>query len=495
MPEQAPLIAAVDLGSNSFHMIVGLVEGADFRVLDRLKEPVRLGAGLDEHGALRPDAQQRALACLERFGQRLRELPRGSVRAVGTNTLRKAADAGAFLDAASRALGHPVEVIAGREEARLIYKGVARERPGAGRRLVVDIGGGSTELILGEGAEPVELDSLNMGCVSWSLRFFPEEEVRRDRMRQAITAARLQLETAEARYRAAGWALALGSSGTINAIERVLIESQLSPEGITPRGLRRLADALCEAGRMGRARLEGLAADRRPVLPGGLAILTAVVDALGVERMHAVQSALREGVLVDLLGRRRHEDVRGVSVDWLAERCRVDQAQAARVEATALALLDQAAGPWGLDDEDRKRVSWGARLHEAGMFLTWQAYQRHGAYIVANADLPGFSRTEQQVLAALVMAHRGKADDPRRLELCPDPPPSLRRLAALLRLAARLNRSRSTAPLPPMTLRVDGDELGLHLPEGWLDGHPLTRADLAEVADALVAVGMRLSVR
>lgn len=492
-PALPPVLAAVDLGSNSFHLLVARVAGGDFQVLDRVKTPVRLAAGLDKKGRLSPAARARALDCLHTFGERVRDLPHGAVRAVGTNTLRRTHNAGPFLGAAAAALGHPIEIIAGREEARLIYLGVYRDVHSPGRRLVVDIGGGSTEIILGDGPNPVMLDSLYMGCVSWSMRFFPEGELRREHMRTAVTAAHLELEAVADRYRKSGWSTALGSSGTVLAIERILKESGLSPEGITPRGLKRLRAAVVEAGKLSRLRLPGLPKDRQQVLPGGLAVLSAVVEALDIPRLTPVQGALREGVLVDLIGRIRHEDVRDTTISRMAERFAVDAAQAARVTETALVLFDQVARAWALDPEvDRPLLGWAARLHEAGMFVAWPGFHKHGAYLLAHADLPGFSRPEQEILAALVLGHRGRLVEARMSAVCPTPPPNLVHLVVLLRLAARLHRSRSPVPLPMPVLTVSGETLTLLFTDGVLAARPLTVADLEEEAAALSAAGFRL---
>ncbi len=488
-------LAAVDLGSNSFHMVVARVEGNDFQVLDRVKHPVRLAAGLDSRGRLTAAAQERALSCLRVFGERVRELPPGSVRAVGTNTLRKAHNAKTFLTRAAYELGHPVEIISGHEEARLIYLGVCRDVQVLGRQLVVDIGGGSTEIIVGAAGAPIMLDSLYMGAVSWSLRFFPEGEIRREGMRRAIIAANLELETMASRVRAAGWELAIGSSGTILAVERILKESGLSPEGITPVGLRKLRASLLESGRVAAVKLPGLQADRRPVLPGGVAVLSAVIEGLGVERMATSQSALREGVLVDLIGRSRHEDVREQTIARLAQRFQCDAEQAERVGATALALFDQVAESWALDGEvDRALLHWAARVHELGLYIAWSGHHKHGAYVLAHADLAGFSRPEQEALGALVLGHRGRLEAARLSEACPNPPGALLRLAVLLRLSARLHRSRSSRPLPPLALTASANTLTVTLPEGALSDRPLTRADLAEEAEALTAAGFTLRV-
>lgn len=493
----APLAAAVDLGSNSFHLVVARLDATGApQVLDRVKRTVRLAAGLGADGHLSAEAQDRALDCLRVFGQRLREVPPERVRAVGTNTLRKARNALDFLARARKALGHRVDIIAGREEARLIYRGVAQDLEASGRRLVVDIGGGSTEVIVGEGLEPRVLDSLPMGCVGYSLRFFPDGALTREAFRRAVTAARLELETVEGHFKAVGWATAVGSSGTITSIERILQETGLSPDGITPRGLRRLRAACLEAGQLSRLQLAGLAESRREVLPGGLAILLAVLDALEVGHLATSESALREGVLYELLGRMRQQDTREDTVSRVAATRRVDTAQAARVEATALRFFDSVAAPWKLEPvRHRAWLSWAARLHEVGIDLNFSSYHKHGAYLLEHGDFPGFTRAEQVAVAALVLGHRGRLDPGKLSALYKGRITPLLRLAMLLRLAHRLHRSRAADPLPPISLAAHGRRLTLDVPGDWLAAHPLTAADLDEEAQAIAPSGVRLRVR
>jgi exopolyphosphatase/guanosine-5'-triphosphate,3'-diphosphate pyrophosphatase len=493
----APLAAAVDLGSNSFHLVVARLDGAGTpQVLDRVKRTVRLAAGLNADGHLSTEAQERALDCLRLFGQRLRDVPPERVRAVGTNTLRKARNALDFLARARRALGHRVDIIAGREEARLIYRGVAQDLESTGRRLVVDIGGGSTEVIVGEGLEPRVLDSLHMGCVGYSLRFFPEGDLTREAFRRAVTAARLELETVEGQFKAEGWSTAVGSSGTITSIEKILQETGLSPDGITPRGLRRLRAACLEAGQLGRLQLSGLTESRREVLPGGLAILLAVLDALEVPHLATSESALREGVLYELLGRMRHQDTREETVARVAATRRVDTAQAARVESTALRLFDSVATAWSLEPgRHRAWLSWAARLHEVGIDLNFSSYHKHGAYLLEHGDFPGFTRAEQVAVAALVLGHRGRLDPEKLATLYKGRITPLLRLAVLLRLAHRLHRSRAADALPAFALSARSRRLTLTLPEAWLSAHPLTAADLDEEAAAIAPAGLRLRVR
>ena len=487
-------IAALDLGSNSFHMVVARsLDGEDLQVLDKLKIRVRLAGGLDETGHLTPEAEERALDALEQFGQRVRAMPRGTVRAVGTNTLRKLRNPLPFLIRAHKALGHPIEVISGREEARLIYQGVAHDSVAHGRRLVVDIGGGSTELIIGEGFEPVALESLFMGCVSYSLRFFPDGRLTTKAMNAAMTAARLELEGIARRFRRLGWSEAMGSSGTANAIARILRETGIEPLGITRKGMKRLRRRMLETKRIDDLDLPGLSAERRPVIAGGIAILSAACDALKIQTMSPTSGALREGLLYDLIGRHQGADAREATINRYAERLRVDRAQARRVERIALGLFDQVSVAWNLSDDRRRQTAWAARLHEAGTFVTYSGYHKHGAYLIANADLPGFSRQSQGAIAALVLSHRGKLSEERMKLYYPAPKRKLVRQAALLRLAVRLHRGRSPQGLPDVRLNVSDEALVLTFPPGWLDENPLTRADLETEATALLAAGFSLT--
>ena len=490
-------VAAIDLGSNSFHMVVARVVGDQLSILDRLRERVQLGAGLGEKKRLDEESQARALACLARFGERVRGMPPGSVRAVGTSALRVARNSTAFLEKASDVLGHGIEIISGQEEARLIYLGVAHDlAEGLDRRLVIDIGGGSTECILGERFQPIEADSLHMGCVNWSLRFFPRGEIDKERFEQAVIAARLEVRSLERHYRALGWSEAVGSSGTILSIEEVLHENGWNGDGISEKGLKKLRKEMIEAGRCERLQWKGLAEERRDVLPGGLAILIALFEGLGIERMHGSLGALREGVLWDLVGRMRHEDLREQTIRRMGERYAADLVQSGRVQRTALELLAQCGEEWELSRELAQNfLSWAARLFEIGLSIAHQGYHKHGAYIVANSDMPGFSRQDQQLLAALIGGHR------RKLELEPLEalPAGLRRtalrLVLLLRLAVLLNRARGAQPAPPVALRTRKAGYLVAFPEGWLEQNPLSLADLREERERLKAVGYELELR
>jgi len=487
------MVAAIDLGSNSFHMVVARLSHGQLHLLDKLRERVALGDGLDESKNLDPVVEKRALECLERFGQRVRDLPRRCVSVVGTNTLRQMRGRRDFLKRAQQALGHPVNVISGAEEARVIYLGVshnAPERPG--RMLVVDIGGGSTECIIGERFEPVLGHSLYMGCVTWSKRFFAGGVVTAKDMDKAVVAGLLQLRTIKRGFRKLGWESCIGSSGTIRAVASILRANDWSDGTVSRKGLTKLKKAIIKAGHVQHLNLAGMSEDRATVLPGGVAILEAVLQSLGIDSMTASDGALRDGLLYDLLGRIRHEDVRDRTIQTFCDRYHVDLDQARRVERTAARLFESAREPWHLDDEAWDLLRWSAHLHEIGLSVAYAGYRKHGAYLVANADMPGFSRQDQELLSILIRRHRGKvaADLFQKTSR----PVLARRLCVLLRLAVALNRSRSTRPPSAISVVAVDGELRLAFPSGWLLKHALTRADLELEIASLASLGIRLEV-
>jgi exopolyphosphatase/guanosine-5'-triphosphate,3'-diphosphate pyrophosphatase len=488
------VIAAVDLGSNSFHMVVARHSHGQLIIQDRLREMVRLAAGLDEQGRLDRAAVEAAIDCLERFGQRLRDMKAESVRVVGTNTLRRARRKGAFLDRARAALGHPIEIISGIEEARLIYLGVAQTMPSEpGRRLVVDIGGGSTEIIIGEGFHAKRLESLHMGCVSLSTRFFEDGEITEKRMKRARLAAKLELEPVRASFKDFGWDQAVGSSGTIRSVADVL--RARGEASITSAAVESLIELTVRAGHASKLRIPELSPERSPVFPGGLAVLAEVLDNLGIKSMRTAEGALREGLLYDLVGRLTNEDARVRSVRAMQGRYHVDVAQAERVEATALAFLRQTQADWGLDDPFAEMVlSWAARLHEIGLDVSHSHYQKHGAYLLEHADMPGFPQEEQKILAQIVGAHRRKFHAEALQDLSPPWHIKAEFLIVLLRLAVLLHRGRSAVALPHIELRAKGKAIELSFPRGWIDDHPLTAADLEQEIDFLKVAGFKAKV-
>jgi exopolyphosphatase/guanosine-5'-triphosphate,3'-diphosphate pyrophosphatase len=491
------VLAAVDLGSNSFHMIVARYQDGRLQVLDRLREMVRLAQGMDSEGRLSRDAIARALPALERFGQRLRDMGADSVRVVGTNALRKARRKQGFLERARAALGHPIEIISGLEEARLIYAGVAHTLPAEPeRRLVVDIGGGSTELIIGEGFVPTHLDSLYVGCIVLSERFFPGGRFTARRFARACVAARMELESIENTYRSIGWDQAVGCSGTVRSVLEAIRELDPGATVVTRNGLDRVIERLATAGNVSRAGFYAIPAERAPIFGGGLAILSQVFDSLGLQQMRVAEGALREGLLYDMLGRMTAEDVRRRTTRSLEARFHVDAAQADRVEDLAARLLQQAEGRWKLSDpENEMFLRWAARLHEIGLEISHPQYHRHGAYLLEHADMPGFAREEQRLLAFLVGTQRRKLHFERALELPPPWDERAERLAILLRLAVLLNRSRSTALLPPPRLTVSGRKLVLGFRRGWLRENQLTVADLLQEQEYLAGAKYALQFR
>jgi exopolyphosphatase/guanosine-5'-triphosphate,3'-diphosphate pyrophosphatase len=477
-------------------MVVARAE-ADGRVhiLDRLRDPVRLAAGLTQERMLTHRAVRRALESLERFGERLRGMPRRSVRAVGTNTLRQARNAEDFLVPAARALGHPIEIIAGHEEARLIYLGVAHTSSDTeGRHFVIDIGGGSTECIIGERFDPIALHSLYMGCVRYTAQFFEDGKLSRENFQRAQLAAALEFASLRESFRELGWSRSSGSSGTILAVSEVLRVNEWSHGEIHLDALRRLVEAIQDCDKQDQLTLAGLEEDRAPVFPGGVAILVAAFEQLGLERLEPSSGALREGIVYELLDRPTHEDPRDRSIATVAARYKVDAAQAQRVEQTALALFEQVSSSWKLDGElGRLVLEWAARVHEIGLSIAYSGYHKHSAYILGHGDMPGFTREVQALLAAVVGAHRRKlsrallegvaGSERRELAL---------RLALLLRLAVRLHHSRSREALPELEVQAGPHTLTLLFPRGWLEARPLTRADLEEEAELFEGVGFRL---
>lgn len=487
------LVAAVDLGSNSFRLQVGRVVDDQIYPLDSLKEPVRLAAGLTAQKVLDGPSQLRAIEALRRFGERLRGFDAGAVRAVATNALRVAKNAPQFLAQAEAALGFPIEIIAGREEARLIYLGVAHSLANPRtQQLVVDIGGGSTEFIIGRAIEPLELESLYMGCVGFSLQYFPRGRLEKSGMKAAELAARKELQAIVRQYKKTGWEEAVGSSGTAKALADILEMNGLSEGGITRDGLERLRAHLLHAGDLGKLTLQGLRPDRVPVLPGGLAIMLAVFKEFGLERMTFSEGALRLGVLYDLLGRYHHQDLRNATVQQFMRRYQVDAGQAARVAATARGFLRQLL-PEEADGEQAgaQVLEWAALLHEIGISVAHSSYHKHSAYILANADMPGFSKMDQARLSRIVLAHRGKLE--RVQEIMPDSADWL--LIFSLRLAVLLHRSRDDAPLPAIGVKRNERGFAVGVDPHWLAASPLTASALEEEGRQWAGLGMELRIK
>lgn len=491
------LIAAVDLGSNSFHMVVGRLEGDRFVCLDRLRDSVRLASGLTPEGDLDEPSQKRALDALARFAERMREIPEHNRRIVGTNTLRKARNRDGFMARAQDILGHEIELISGVEEARLIYMGVTAAGTYADKKLlVVDIGGGSTEVIVGECATPRHLESLAMGCVTYSARYFPSGKLTENNFQDARTAAGLELFPVRGYFRRLGWDIALGTSGTAKALARICGKSQdvdgetvASGAIITRDCLAKLRDEMVVAGEIDKLNCYSVKRDRAEVLAGGVAIMQAVFDVLRLDSMGVSDSALREGIVFDLIGRLHHHDIRDVSIAALAQRFNADPSQSKRVGDTLARLFAQ------LDPKSHKEIepylpllTWAIQVHEIGLSVAHQQYHKHGAYLLGNSDLPGFSNAEQQTLALLVRLHRRKLV-PELLDVIDSTVrDAFLHSVVLLRLAVLLNRGRSDENEVEVSIALGKRQIRVRLTPGWEKERPLLNADLKDEQKRLANV-------
>lgn len=486
-------LAAIDVGSNSIHLVIARAINGELRTVDKLSEKVRLGAGIGSDRCLTDEAQRRALDCLGRYQQRISHLPECGVRIVGTNALRIARNSAHFCELAQGVLHHPLEIISGREEARLIYLGVAHTlADDEEKRLVVDIGGGSSEFILGKKFEPYALESLHMGCLSYQQRFFPEGLISAEAFEKAERSARLELLNIDSRYKQIGWKHAIGSSGTVKAIEQVGLGLGLAGDGITRQGLEIIKQRVLGFSHCRMIDLEGVATDRQYIFASGLAILIAIFDALKVEVMEYSSGALREGVLYDLIGRRAHEDVRDRSVRGLISSYHVDEAQARRVAGSALEIYDLVAQDWGIESPQyRELLKWAALTHEVGLTISHSQFHKHGAYILRHSDLPGFARWDQAALAILVRRHRRKFIHREIDEMSDAWQRTLRYLCVILRVSVLFNRCRKDTSLPSMEISVGPDALSLGLSKDWLKRRSLTEAELIDEKKFLSQRGLQ----
>jgi len=487
-------VAAIDLGSNSFHLIVARVSEEHFQIVDNMREMVRLAAGLDENNVLDEASRTRALACLGRFAQRLQNIPEQGVRIVGTNTLRTARNSREFLQEAEEVLGYPIEIIAGLEEARMIYLGVSHSLPNTGEKnLVVDIGGGSTEIIVGKSFESKRMESLYMGCVSFSKRFFGDGEITPQRIEAARMAAHLELHPYAESYRRGKWDKAVGASGTIKSVRDIVQENGWSEGGISYKGLLKLVKKMVDSGSIKKLDIPGLSSERQEVIVGGAVVLLAVFEALDIEVMQVSDWALREGVIYDMLGRDTQENVRDRTIASLSQRYHIDQAQSERVTQSARIIFKQVRDPWELDKTAAKKLlEWSAKLHEIGRAIAHSQYHKHGSYLLEHSDLPGFSYQDQQQLGFLVQAHRRKVPMQLLEQFRKSERVMLIRIMVILRLSVVLHRSHHQSDCK-LDVIVDGDEINLKFGKGWLDGHPLTQTDLKQEAKYLSAVGYGLN--
>lgn len=489
------LLAAVDLGSNSFHLVVARHVLGQLRIVDRVRDAPRMAEGLDAQGHLAPEVMTRVLESLARIGQRIRTLPAHRVRVIATNTVRLLRRPQGFLLPAETALGHAIEVVSGREEARLIYLGVAQGHPPGNRnRLVIDIGGGSTEFIIGRGYDALERESLQMGCIASTRRFFPDGKLSKRRWRLALTEISAEFQQFSALFRTRGWKEVFGASGTIKAVGAVAQAMKLARGQISDVSVQEIRDRLLRFDDIREVALPGLNDDRRDLLPAGLLVLEAAFHELGLKRMQVSKTAMREGILYDLLGRAGEHDPRDASIHALMQRYGVDPEQAKRVAATAERLFAQVAQSWELTGDDGLMLGWAAQVHEIGLVIAHSQHHVHGAYLIENSDIAGFSKQEQKMLSVLIRCQRRhisrSAIDsvPDRLAL------TTLRLSILLRMAVLLHRSHDRDALPALSLHVDAREIELCMPRAWLDVHPLTCSDLdAEIAH-LSDVGFSLRI-
>ena len=498
-PQKAPLpdgslLAALDLGSNSFHLIIAKIEHGELRTVETLAEKVQLGAGLHD-GILSEEAIERGLACLTRFAQLIESVDVQRIRVVGTNALRVAKNRWEFTWRARQILGTGVDVIYGAEEARLVYLGVAHSlADDAQSRLVIDIGGGSTEFIIGEKFEPRRMESLQIGCVSYNAEFFSDGLISRLHYRRAYNRARIESSHIRHNYHSSHWVESIGSSGTLQTIQTILKLQGWSEEGITRSGLKELENTLLEFESMAEIEVEGLGANRRGTILSGVAIISALFDTLNIEKMRTSKGALREGVLYDLLGRLTHEDVRERTSNALMQRYSVDTDTAALVERRARVLFTATRKSWQLGNSEWDLLRWAARSHEIGMAISHKHYNRHTAYLLRNADLPGFSQQEQEQLAVLALTHRGKFDTEAFSGIPEQEHPRLLRLITILRLAALFKYVETLEQMPEFTISASEQSLSLRFPEGWLEQHPLTASELEQEHGALAKMGMNQEV-
>lgn len=485
--------AAIDLGSNSFHMAVAGVSQSHLQMIDKMRKPVRLGSGLDSKNNIDQDTLARSLKCLALFRQRLRNVPTDQIRAVGTNTLRRARNAAAFNNAAEQILGVPVEIISGREEARLIFSGVTYGIHDGKKRLVIDIGGGSTEIIAGTGTTPALMESINIGCVSCTQKWFPDGASLPLQIDKAANQCQLETQSIKAGYLKHRWDYCVGSSGTIKAIERILMALGLSARGIPADGLEKLTRLVSKNGISVINDANCISHDRKAVIVGGLSVLLSIFRSLNIQFMSVSHSALREGVIVDLIGEKHSEHVRYNAIADMQRRFQVDADQASRVSGTAKIIFSLASKSWGLDKKhDLPTLLWASELHEIGLSVSHAQYHKHGDYLLRNADILGFSRKDQAMLASLVRNHRRKINLDITSGLSTEDRKKYPYLLALLRVSVLLHRTRGADDTSLLSVSFDNKSMSFNLPDSWIENHPLTVTNLRDEVQSLNSIGVKL---
>lgn len=476
-------------------MIVARVEElngqSQIYITDSLREPVRLGAGLDANKNLDQPSQDRALAALHRFGERLRAFKPTEVRAVATNAVRVARNAAGFIAKAEQALGFEIDVISGVEEARLVYCGASHQLPiHQGRRLVVDIGGGSTEFIIGEDYEPLAMESLYIGCVSAAQAYFADGSISHRALKNAIFASRKEVAVLRRQLTEMGWTHAIGSSGTARALAELCVSNGFTEHGISAEGLAKIREHVCNAGHIDRITLEGMKTDRLPMMPGGLAVMSAVFEELDLDHMDVTDGALRQGLLYDMLGRQHNQDMREITVAQFVHRYKIDSVHAQKVQTLADQLFKQLCRQAPGLKGQTQLLHWAAMLHEIGLSISHNSHHKHAAYILGNADMPGFTKREQNTLATWVLAHNGKLTKVGAIAADP-----VQWAAAMcLRLAALFLRRREMEALPTVRITLQDGGLTLNVGKRWLAEHPLTHYSLETEVDQWARIGLALEI-
>lgn len=503
MPIDNSLYAVLDLGSNSFHLLIARKDQNQLNYIDRVKDSIRLGSYLTEEETITEDGIQRALSSLQIMAERLRGIPRGNIRVIGTNTLRAASNAESFLPAAEKIIGSPIDIITGDEEARLIWQGVSRDFPNDDKkRLVFDIGGGSTEFIVGNN-NTMHRRSVYMGCVSFSRRYFPDQSVTAKKYRHALAAARSEMQSLARSFNSSQWAEAIGASGTIRYIQRLLTQNQQGAHTITMEGLNWLSRQLIAAEHPDKLTLAGIEKDRATVFPGGLSILQGICMELDIKELNVSEYSLKEGVIIELAGYKSSDETHGQTIDYLLKKYRLDKQQADRVEKLAMAFFRKLADSSASGDSQtngsshpdttpngEKLLRWASQLHEIGLSVGYAGYHKHSAYLVEYTDMPGFSRSEQKMLSFLLLNHRRKL---RTLEASYGFKPDWN-LVLVLRLACLFNRRRVNFELPEIMLAPDKNGWLLALPSIWLTDHPLTEEDLNQESTYWKKQGFELNI-
>jgi len=472
MLSSTSLYAAIDLGSNSFHMLVVREVAGSIQTLTRIKRKVRLAAGLSHENVLSQEAMERGWQCLRLFSERLQDIPPAQIRVVATATLRLAVNASEFIAKAQQILGCPIQVISGEEEARLIYQGVAHTTGGSDRRLVVDIGGASTELVTGTGAQATSLFSLSMGCVTWLERFFTDRNLGQENFDAAENAARDVLRPVADELRRHGWQVCVGASGTVQALQEIMM-AQGMDERITLGKLQQLKQRAIQCGRLEELEIEGLTLERALVFPSGLAILIAIFTEMNIQSMTLAGGALREGLVYGMLHLTVDQDIRSRTLRNIQRRFIIDSDQARRVSTLASLFANSVAKVWDLDAYSVEILQVAGELHEIGLSIEFKQAPLHAAWLVKNLDLPGFTPAQKKLLATLLLNQTNPVDLSSLHQQNAVPPRVAEHICRLLRLAIIFASRRRDDLLPDISIVAEGEKLTLRLPQDWLENHPL----------------------